>query len=211
MQWNLIIYAKQNNLARGDGNSMPTYSPSTAWEFPWALRDMKSIHSHSCFCVGKVWETCSQCMCGLPPAAGFKVASHSFYSTISFCSGSQRQSSQGLWLPLVLQCKLLARVGTNVCGGSSRGTLVVSWTKTQTPREPTCFLVICSQVVMQGCKTSIRHVNTPRTLHQMLTSVCVFSAVSVPRVSTTAHLGCWMNYLLLDRWRKKNVPLLKYH
>lgn len=158
---------------------MPIYSPSTAWEFPWALWDMKSIHSHSCFCLGKVWEECSRCTCGI------KVASLSFYSTINSCTGSQRQSSQGLWFPLVLQCKILARMAIYMCGGSSIGTLVVSWTETQILREPTFFLVVCSQAVVQGCKTSIREVNHPEDMapdsqHCIRWWLqCVFSALSL--------------------------------
>lgn len=113
--------------------------PASAWG-----RYGKSVHTA---CVG------------FPRAAGFKVASNSSYFTVNFCTGSQRQSSRGSWLPLVLQCKLLARIGVYTCGGSSSGTLVVSWTETQTLREPACFLVIRSQAVMQGCKTSIGYVN----------------------------------------------------
>lgn len=118
--------------------------PASAWG-----RYGKSVHSA---CVG------------FPTAAGFKVALHSFYSILSFSTGSQRQSSQGLWLPLVLQCRLLARMGIYMCGGSSIGTLVVSWMETQTLRELACFLVICSQGVMQWCKTYVTHVNHPGDL-----------------------------------------------
>lgn len=119
-------------------------TPASAWE-----RYRKSVHT---------------AYVGFPTPTGFKVASHRFYPTVSFCTASQRQSSQGWRLPLVLQCKLLARMGIYMCGGSSIGTLVVSWTKTQILRRSTCFLVICSQAVMQGCKTPIRHMDHPGDL-----------------------------------------------